>query len=167
MKIKINPRTKYDLVIGIDPDVDKSGLAIINTNSKEMELHDMTFYEMCRYFDMLAEKQKVQAFKFVVIIEAGWKNVNNWHLGFGDNSRTAAKKGEHVGRNKQVGLCLTQYAKDGLGLPVIEQKPLRKIWKGRGKKITAEELEKLTGYSKQSNQEKRDAALLAYFFASY
>ncbi len=53
------------------------------------------------------------------------------------------------------------------GIKVIEQSPLRKCWQGKDGKITHEELKRLCDMSgiefnrPRSNQEERDAALLA------
>jgi hypothetical protein len=42
---------------------------------------------------------------------------------------------------------------------------LRKIWKGTDGKITQDELEQITGIKGKTNQDGRDAALLAWVFA--
>jgi hypothetical protein len=49
------------------------------------------------------------------------------------------------------------------GIEVIEKEPLRKIWKGPDGKITHTEITAITGWDKKrSNQEERDAMLLAW-----
>ena len=50
-------------------------------------------------------------------------------------------------------------------IPYEFVKPLKKIWQGRDRKITAEELEQVTGKMIRTNQEGRDAALLAWTHA--
>jgi len=52
------------------------------------------------------------------------------------------------------------------GIEVIEHFPLRKIWKGKDGKITQEELASFTGLKGRTNQDARDAALLAWSFAN-
>ena len=78
----------------------------------------------------------------------------------------SAKKGYDVGCNHETGRKIVEVAQSTL-LEVKEKFPLRKIWKGKDGKITHGELVALfegsgivcnTG---RSNQEKRDAALLA------
>lgn len=49
------------------------------------------------------------------------------------------------------------------GIEVVEQHPLRKIWQGKDGKITHEEMTMVCGWDKKrSNQEERDAMLLAW-----
>lgn len=79
---------------------------------------------------------------------------------------SAAKKGEHVGRNQETGRKIVETLLH-YGIKVIEQSPLRKCWQGKYGKITHEELKRLCQMSgiefnrPRSNQEERDAALLA------
>ena len=54
-----------------------------------------------------------------------------------------------------------------IGYEVIEQAPLRKCWKGRDGKITQIELNYFTGITGRTNQEARDAALIAWNFAGF
>jgi hypothetical protein len=54
--------------------------------------------------------------------------------------------------------CLQYY-----GIEVMEKQPLRKIWQGKDRKITHAEITAITGWDKKrSNQEERDAMLLAW-----
>jgi hypothetical protein len=46
-------------------------------------------------------------------------------------------------------------------------KPLRKCWHGEYGKITHEELAYFTGITGRTNQEGRDAALLAWIYAGF
>ena len=76
----------------------------------------------------------------------------------------AAAIGRSVGRNHQTGMLIEQMAmRQGYDVHVV--KPLRKCWKGKDGKITAEELETVTGYHGRSCQDARDAALLAWVYA--
>jgi len=52
-----------------------------------------------------------------------------------------------------------------IGLNVEEIKPLRKYWKGKDGKITPQELQSFTGFKGRSNQDGRDAALIAWVYA--
>ena len=50
------------------------------------------------------------------------------------------------------------------GIQVHQQRPLVKCWSGPDRKITHEEITKVTKWErKRSNQEQRDAALLALY----
>jgi hypothetical protein len=51
------------------------------------------------------------------------------------------------------------------GIEAVEQRPLQKHWRGKDGKITHEELASFTGIMGKTNQEGRDAALLAWVCA--
>lgn len=147
----------YPYYIGIDPDVEKSGFALLEKATGKLELESLTFPQlMNRLVKVKAEGKTAQ-----VIVEAGWLNQGNWHIRYTDNKGQAAKKGYQVGRNHETGMKIIEVAKF-FGFDVVEKKPLRKIWRGKDGKITAEELASFTGYTKKSNQDARDSALLAW-----
>lgn len=52
-------------------------------------------------------------------------------------------------------------------IEVLPHFPLKKHWKGKEGKITHEELAYFTGIKKRTNQDARDAALLAWNFAGF
>ena len=71
-----------------------------------------------------------------------------------------------MGRNHQIGIDIADIARH-FSLDVRLQPPLRKIWTGKNRKITHEEICAITGYTaKRSNQEERDAMLLAWTSAN-
>jgi hypothetical protein len=114
---------------------------------------------------MFAKKEsKERKDPFIVIVEAGWLNHSNWHTNKHDNVRTASMKGAAIGRNHEIGrkiIEVCEYHK----IDVLPVRPLRKIWKGTNGKITQDELEQITGIKGKTNQDGRDAALLAWVFA--
>src|SRR5690606_38758112 len=83
------------IYIGIDPDVDKSGYAVLDSKTKELDLYNYSFWE-------IIEDLKSYLIPITVIIEAGWLHKkSNWHGQ--KNVYTAAKIGKNVGANHQVG----------------------------------------------------------------
>jgi len=152
---------KYDYIIGIDPDVDKSGCAFLETKTKRLETTSLTFPLLLDY--LIQEKKNAEQCEtsIIVIVEAGWLNKSNWHLRNNDGKRVAAAKGNSTGRNHEVGRKIIECAKH-YGFEVFEQRPLKKAWKGKDGKITHEELQYFTGIMGQTNQESRDAALIAW-----
>lgn len=152
---------KYLYYIGIDPDVEKSGFALLNRETRELTLESLTFPQLLnRLVQAKASGEPTQ-----VVVEAGWLNQGNWHIRYTDNKGQAAKKGYQVGRNHEAGMKIVEVAKF-FGFEVVEQRPLRKCWKGKDGKITAEELAAFTGYTKRSNQDARDSALLVWHAAN-
>lgn len=150
-------KIKSDYFIAVDPDVSKSGVALLNRATKHLELMSLSFPELIT----LMIKKKAEYPNANFIVEAGWLNRGNWHLRYYDNNRQSAMKGYQVGRNHEVGMKIIEMARY-FGYNVQEVKPLRKCWQGAGRKITAEELALFTGYKKRSTQDARDAALLAW-----
>ena len=147
---------KYQTVIAIDPDVDRNGVATLDVASKSLDIKSLSFPETLDYLRTCADKDNVQ-----IVIEAGWLNHSNWHLTIFDTKVKAAAKGVAVGRNHEVGRKLAEMC-EYWHIPYRLIKPLKKMWKGKDGKITATELKSFTGYKGRSNQEGRDAALLAW-----
>ena len=155
---------KYDVVIGIDPDVDKSGVAFLMVENRIIELENLTFADLLDYLREIRDVLTKEGRFFVVVVEAGWLNKAHWHVGKGGSAARAAAIGNHTGRNHEVGRKIVEMCRH-YGIEVVEQPPLRKMWKGRDGKITHEELEHFTGIMGKTNQEARDAALLAWEYA--
>lgn len=154
----------YDRIIAIDPDTEKNGVSEIVKSTKTLKLASLTFAEVV---DMVLSL-KGSPTPYVVVVEGGWLNKSNWHLKSGDNSRVAAAKGRNTGANHETGKKIVEICKH-FGVNVEVVKPLRKIWKGRDRKITHDELNTQLigkGYApiKRTNQEERDSALICLFY---
>ena len=164
------PRT---LLIGIDPDTKASGWAVIDLSDRTVHLETLPFMDI---LSLLTEWRREvddhyldEAYSYRFVVEDIWRVAHNWHVSPRDNRLTISKKGYHIGRCSMVG----QLIYEAIGahfFPRIAQPPLRKVWRGADGKIThAELLElcekhdlKLTpSKQKQTNQEERDALLLA------
>lgn len=145
------------LIIGIDPDVEKSGVAILR-QEKQLELTNLSLFELRDF--LISEKENIH----IVKVEAGHKvKIANFHGS--KNSRTAAAIGRNVGANNEVGKKIVEMCQH-YGLPVKEVWPFRKIWRGRDGKITHAELKaqlKFYGIDRApgtTNQEERDAVMI-------
>lgn len=147
-----------EIYIGIDPDVDLNGVAVVNKKSGACEVYALGF---CALMDWLAQWVGVQGVE--IIVEAGWLNDSVWHLQR-KGLQWAASVGRGVGRNHQTGILIADMA-EHMGLSVTRQRPLRKCWKGHDGKITHEEIKYFTGIKTRTNQETRDALLLAWVAA--
>lgn len=156
---------RTDIVIGIDPDVDKSGVAVLDTRKRQFT--QVTAEPFPPLLEMLNSIRFGNAFNGLtcrIIIEAGWLNRGNWHLMRGDSRAVIAAKGNHAGRNHEVGRKIAEMC-EFWRIPHDDVKPLTKMWRGHDRKITAIELQRITGWSARTNQEMRDAALLAWVWA--
>lgn len=161
-----------DVVIGIDPDVDKSGVAFLECSTRKLEIMSLTFPDLLDYLQWVKQKAETNHQSVRVIIEAGWLNQSNWHLTARDTRAAAAAKGNHAGRNHEVGRKIAEMC-DHWRIPYDLVKPLTlrvrgvNIWKGKDGKITHDELAAFTGIMGRTNQEGRDAALLAWTWAGF
>lgn len=155
------------IVVGIDPDVDMSGVGVVSlaTTPPTMSKKVMRLPQLVDWLRMMRETTELP---LLVVVEAGWLCPGNWHLNPKDSKKAAAAKGRQAGRNHQAGLDICAFLAH-LGIDHIARQPLVKCWKGKDRKITHEELDAVvrningTGLYGRSNQEERDALLLAIY----
>jgi len=141
------------LTIGIDPDVEKSGVAVKYTDGR-WEFSNLGFFQLFDYLQ--TDKANIKE----VVVEAGWLIKHNWHARKAGSAAINANIGNDAGRNHEVGRKIVEMC-TYLELPCVLRKPLKKIWKGPDGKITHDEFVKVFELAlKRSNQEMRDAALL-------
>lgn len=163
---------RYDYIIAIDPDAKASGVANLDVEGKKViRCEVMKFPELINYVTREYSYASTMGASLIVIVEASWLkesasgNSYNWHIEESDSKRLAAAKGAGVARNQETGRKIVEMLKY-YGCDVIEIYPLRKCWQGPDGKITQGEIEQfIPGFPKRSNQEVRDAALLAWNYA--
>lgn len=148
-------------IIGIVPDVEKSGVAVLYTETRQFTIiQAASLYEVLVLF---AETKKtiMEGGTAVIVIEDS-DNTSNWHLSSKVSPRAAAAIGHGAGMCHATQRHFEEFAKV-CSLEVVKQKPLKKTWMGRDGKITQEEIMQfIPGLPKKMNQECRDAALLAW-----
>ncbi len=150
------------MIIAIDPDINKSGVTILDKGVKSVRVSLLTFPEVV---DMLYS-MKGSPHPVSIHIEAGWLNTGNWHLKKGDSKVVSAAKGRSVGMNHEVGKKIGEMA-EHLGYEVYYVRPLKKIWgKNSKEKISHKELNeqlKKKGYPTlaSTSQDARDSCLIA------
>lgn len=151
---------KYDIILGIDPDVEQSGVARLDIEQKTLWAQTLPFPLLIDYIREVHAQNKGK--HIGVVVEASWLNSHNWHLSRYDNLAIAARKGYDEGRNHEAGRKVVEMLQH-YGIEVGERPPLRKVWQGKDRKITHAEITAITGWDKKrSNQEERDASLLAW-----
>lgn len=151
---------RYDNIIAIDPDVSRSGVALLKPATRQLEVSNLTFPQVIDY----VQQANKGSGTLVVLVEASWLIQGNWHLSSWERRQRAASKGYDVGRNHETGKKIVEMCRH-LGVEVLEHAPLRKCWRGKDGKITHEELVSFTGIKGRTNQDARDAALLAWVFS--
>lgn len=158
----MNCPSKFDNVIGIDPDKVKSGVACLKPSTRQMELSNFSFPMLLEYLQYAKRKSEELNESLVVVVEAGWLNAKScFHVAQGKQAEKIAKD---VGANHETGRKIIEMC-EHYGINVVAKAPLAKCWNGKDKKITHEELASFTGIMGRTNQDARDAALLAWTFA--
>ena len=140
-------RPNYDIYIGIDPDVDRNGVAILFTVNRNFHLEGMKFWELIGVMQENIDEGRT----FFVRLEAGWLlPKSNWH---GASSKFAGERiAKNVGANHQVGKLIEAW--------LVKNNVPYELVKPKGK-VSAEYFLSLTGIkTKKSEQDKRDAAML-------
>lgn len=155
---------RYDTIIAIDPDTEQSGVAKLDVAERKSWADTLPFPLLVEYVRQAIRKNKGRS--TAVVVEASWHRTHNWHLSRRDSLGIAAKKGYDEGRNHEAGRKIVEML-NHYGIEVIEKEPLRKIWQGTDRKITHTEITAITGWNKKrSNQEERDAMLLAWDYSN-
>ena len=143
-------KTKYR--IGIDPDLTKSGVAIIShapfQKQKIEELLNCRFFEVLSKIEEFTKKGEVR-----VMLEAGWLNKkSNYHSA--PNQEVAGRIGKNVGENHAVGKLIEEWC-------MVNQVPYSLI-KPTNKKWDSKLFKMITNWDKRTNAEQRDAVRAAW-----
>lgn len=130
-------------IIGIDPDVDKSGVCIVN---EMLQIERLTTMDLVDLFVLI---EGMRDYDIRVIVEAGWMNKTNFHVRGMDSVWKSAKIGSHVGANHEIGRQIIKFCeKRGIEYHAIKPK---------GHKMNALDFKRISGWTKRTNQEMRDA----------
>ena len=157
--------TKYERIIAIDPDVQRSGVSELHVSTRKMNITSLTFPELMDYLQYVKREFVNKDEKLIVVVEAGWLIPSNWHIDKVHSIAAAAKTGNNTGRNHEVGRKIAEMARH-YGLEVDEVRPLRKVWSGKNGKITHEELEYVVGkLGRRTSEDARDSAILAWYYS--
>ena len=152
---------KVKTIVAIDPDVTKSGVAVIDVEQKTVETLSLSFPDLVDHIYDIQDKDSVR-----IAVEAGWMNKPNWHCA--PSLAAAANVGNRIGRNHETGRKIVEMC-EHKGFSVSLIKPLGKRWKGSSGKITHCELEsvlkglKIALNRKRTNQDERDSILIAIY----
>ena len=152
---------KIKTIVAVDPDIRKSGVTMLDVQTKSIELYAMPFPELIDFIYSLSDKESV-----IIAVEAGWLNQkSNFHGYYGNRGERIAKD---VGANHETGKKIVEMC-EHKEYSVSLVKPLGKRWSGSGGKITHDELKsvlnqrKIVLNRKRTNQDERDSILIAIY----
>ena len=141
MKIQ---RRKIDIIIAIDPDVEKNGVAYLNCENKNLEISTLSFPELLDYLRYVQRCAETTQKHLVVVVEAGYMNKGNWHLNPKDTKAAAAAKGNHAGRNHETARKIVEMCKHWQ-MEVKEVKPLENAGREKTERLPMKSLPGLLG----------------------
>lgn len=144
--------SKKKAYIGIDPDVDKNGVAIkIN---KEFLLYNFELFYLYEFLKKSKVNLKIVGYEIVVYVECGFLNGGNRHTQVDKSIQFNGKISERVGANHEIAKKICEMC-EFLELEYKQIKPTRS-------KTNSELFKQVTGYDKRTNQEQRDALMLVW-----
>jgi len=140
------------IYIGIDPDIDKSGIAVWNPVLNDYEsIECLGFWDIIGF--LLDNNKRIKE----VRIEAGWLIKTNWHSMSKQGKQGIAETGRRVGMNHKTGQLMVEFC-EKYNIPHKSIKPLsNNYWAESAEKFAA-----TTGWKGKTNPEKRDAAMLVF-----
>jgi len=141
-------KKKEKFIVGIDPDVDKSGVAFLSGN--QLQLDNLTFFQLFDYFNEMKKKYP----GLEVYVECGFLNKSNWHKKSDRSAAFNSKIGEHTGANFETAKKIVEMC-EYLKITHYKIKPTKS-------KITNDYFKSITGYTGKTNQEQRDAFMLIF-----
>lgn len=142
------------LIVGIDPDLTKSGVAVV-TGGKITELLALPFPELLEFAMQRSECA-------VFVVEDVEHDKTTYHRAK-TNARQHARIAQNVGQVKGVARVLIECL-ESFGCEVVKIKPLTGPVKRRAK-TDAAYFNKITGWQGRTNADKRDAGLIALAYS--
>lgn len=153
-------------IIGIDPDLEKSGIAIIVNNKLELLTFNLPTLLYTFFKNLVKQQDENYTLKTTIYVEAAYL-VNHFFQPVKASPFVISKINRNIGENHAIAKAIIQSAK-ACGLNVVPCYPVTSTnYRNRGKKITHPQFLNMLQrngihwYGDSSNQETRDAALIA------
>lgn len=140
------------VLIGIDPDTDKSGFALIF--GKTILLKNLKFFELFKMLYFIKNHQEYQDCDMMVYVECGFLNGGNRHFKAAASTAFNGKISERVGANHEIAKKVCEMC-EFLKLPFQQIRPTKS-------KTDSDFFKKLTKIKTRTNQEQRDAMMMIW-----
>jgi hypothetical protein len=142
------------MIIGIDPDCKKSGVAEYESETQYFDVRTMSFFELYEHLNRNMERIVLAR------IESGWLNEkSNFHGSYGQSKRAGERIAKNVGANHETGRKIAEMC-EHLNIEYELVRPLGT------KDIDHFTFKRMTGFRGRTNQDMRDAGMLVYGFKS-
>lgn len=152
------------LIIGIDPDLIASGVAVTTERRFVAELTKVKLSGLVEFMHLQAAKvdgRILIKMEDPNLLKPTFPRVLNHKLTPAQRTATMRKISQDVGKVKATATLIMELLKDA-GFNVVACRPLVGGHKARCKK-DADYFNKLTGWQGRSNEDSRDAAMIALF----
>jgi len=144
--------SKPKILIGIDPDTEKNGVAM--KVNKQFLLYNFDFFTLYQVLKELKESEQITDTEIKVYVECGFLNKGNRHFKEQESMQFNGKISERVGANHETAKKICEMC-ESLKLDYEQVRPTKS-------KINSIKFKEITGYEKRSNQEQRDALMLIW-----
>lgn len=139
------------MIVGIDPDLHKSGVCVLNDDGSIVLLESMTISSLVDYITYYREGNFTYAIEDVNKIGAMYSSHKN------KNPRIAANIAQKVGMVKGAATIIASLIEDMTGEPPI----MAPVGLGKQVKKDAKLFNQLSGWTGKSNEDMRDAWAIA------
>lgn len=152
------------IIVGIDPDYTKSGVAFIDKSKINnilpkfymIELSNLDFYDLIDYLIFVHKQALEQSFDIVVVIEQGEQNKALFNAKNSKTKAISAKIGAGIGKNFAISKLLVEFCeRNGIN---------HRIYVPKSNKWDAKFVKKMFGIIERTNQDNRDALRCAVSF---
>ena len=141
------------IIIGIDPDSDKHGVAIYDCKGKLLNLHSLALMDI---FGYILDGKK-QGYEFEAHIDDVCANNAAFQKKGVKNAKAATAINRSIGKCQQAQIELERLF-EWLEVKVVKHK-ISKLWKSQESKA---QFEKVTGWTGRSNEDTRSAAYFGW-----
>ena len=138
------------MILAIDPDLRKSGVCILDAMGRISSLDSLTIVQLLQLVDDLPS-ETIYAIEDVNKVKAIYQRNQR------ENVNIGLKIAQSVGMVKAAGTLIAELIESKTGKPVI----LAPTGLGKQFKNDSALFKEITGYSRQTNEDKRDAYAIA------
>ena len=141
------------MIIAIDPDLRKSGVCVMSDEGQIIQLESLSIVDLLELIDTLPKHNTIYAIEDVNKVKAIYQRNQR------ENVNVGLKIAQSVGMVKAAATLIAELIEAKTGKPII----LAPTGLGKQFKNDSALFKEITGYSRQTNEDKRDAYAIAHW----